>query len=115
MVIDPEGGMRALQAGLLTLMIVAALGFEIELQGTGPIIRFGGEAIAQTASDTVASRFGRWTRARFQAAKKHWAEHEQWFSECNGELESRKKSVKRMPYDRQALSRKLHTPEAPAG
>jgi hypothetical protein len=94
--------MQPLQAGLFVLLIVAGLGFEIGLQRDWPGINFSGEAIAETQSDTAASRFGRWTRARFQAAKKHWAEHEQWFSECNRELESRKKSANRMSYDRQA-------------
>jgi len=94
--------MRALRAGLLAFLVMAAFGLDVGVQGNGPIIGLGRDALAQTQSDTAASRFGRWTRARLQAAKKHWAEHEQWFSECNRELESVKKSAKRMSYDRQA-------------
>lgn len=94
--------MRALRVGLLAFLVVAAFGLNIGGQGNGPIISLGRDAIAQTQSDTATSHFGRWTRARLQAAKKHWAEHEQWFSECNRELESLKTSAKRISYDRQA-------------
>ena len=39
---------------------------------------------------------------RLEAAKIHWAEREQWFSECNREMETLKKSGTRLSYDRQA-------------
>jgi hypothetical protein len=88
--------MRPLRTGLFGLLV------NFGAQEASPFVSFGAGALAQTRSDPVASRFGRWTRARFQAAKKHWAEHEQWFSECNKELDTTKKSNKRMSYDRQA-------------
>ena len=93
--------MRALRTGLFGLVIVTGLGINVEIREAGPIIGIH-SAFAEAKSETVISRVGRWTRARFQAAKKHWAEHERWFSECNRELESLKKSGNRMSYDRQA-------------
>src|SRR6476661_10862652 len=93
--------MRAVRTVLFGLLIVAALGIKIEFQETGATIGLR-EAFAETKSEGVRTRLGRWTRARLQAATKHWAEHEQWFSECNRELENLRKSSKRISYDRQA-------------
>lgn len=93
--------MQALRTGLLGLLIVAALGITVEIQETGAMIGIR-SAFAETKSEGIMSRAGRWTRTRFQAAKRHWAEHEQRFSECNRELESLKRSGKRMSYNRQA-------------
>jgi hypothetical protein len=93
--------MRVLRTGLFGVLMVAALGISIDIQETRPAIGVRA-AVAQTESKTLTSRVGRWTRARLQAAKKHWAEHERWFSECSRELESLKKSAKRVSYDRQA-------------
>ena len=93
--------MRASKIGLFVVIVIAALGINVECRQAGATIGVHG-ALAQTQTETFTSRAGRWTRARFQAAKTHWAEHERWFSECNRELESLKKSGKRMSYGRQA-------------
>lgn len=93
--------MRASRAGLLGFLVVAAVGVNVEIQQRGALIGVG-EAVAATKSEGVMNRVGRWTRARLQAAKIHWAAHEQWFSECNREMESLKKSGGPWSYDRQA-------------
>jgi hypothetical protein len=92
--------MRAVRAGLFSLLIVVALDTNIEFKETGGVGIRG--ALAETKNEGVTTRIGRWTRARLQAAKKHWSEHEQWFSECNRELGDLKKSGKRISYDGQA-------------
>jgi hypothetical protein len=89
--------MHSLRTGLLAVGLIAALGIGGHIDALGV-----SAAIAQTRSETIPSQLGRWTRTRFQAAKKHWAEHDQWFSQCNRELESVKKTGKRMSYSRQA-------------
>jgi hypothetical protein len=89
-----------MRAGLFGLLIVVALGINVGLDETGPAIGVR-SAVAQTQNETLTSRVGRWTRARFEAARKHWAEHEQLFSACNSELQA-KKSGQRMSYGRQA-------------
>jgi len=59
-------------------------------------------AFARAENGTVAGRAKRWTRARLEAAKKHWAEDQQRFSECIKELDEAKiKSARRMSYHRQ--------------
>ena len=93
--------MRAFRTGLFGLLILTGMSINAEIKEAGAVIGVRG-AFAETESEAVTSRVGRWTRARFQAAKKHWAEHEQWFSECSRELGNLKKSGKRMSYDRQA-------------
>lgn len=90
-----------MRTGLSGLLIAVVLGIDVGVYETGPVIG-ARAALAQTQTETLTSRVERWTRARFQAAKKHWAEHEQWFSECNRQLENLKKSGQRMSYDRQA-------------
>lgn len=89
--------MRSLRTGLFTVLVVAGVGLNIE----SPALGVRGAA-AETKSESVMNRVVRWTRARLQAAKKHWAEHDQWFSECNTELENLKKSSRQMSYRRQA-------------
>ena len=93
--------MRGFRTGILGFLVVAALGINVELKENGTTVGIPG-SLAETKSEGGTTRFGRWTRARLQAAKKHWAEHEQWFSECNRELENLKKSGKRISYDGQA-------------
>jgi len=90
-----------MRTGLFGLLIVAALGLDVGVRETGLAIGVR-SAVAQTQNETLTGRAGRWTRARFEAAKKHWAEHEQLFSECNSELQALKKSGRRMSYGRQA-------------
>jgi hypothetical protein len=69
---------------------------------SGPIITIASTAFAQAQNETVTSRVKRWTRARLEAAKKHWAKDQQWFSECTRELDDvKKKSGRRMSYHRQ--------------
>lgn len=94
--------MQPLRCMLFGLVIVAILEINVGVHEAGPIMSLGTTALAQSQNETVVSRFSRWTRARLQAAKKHWAQHEQWFSECNRELENLKKSDRRISYDGQA-------------
>jgi hypothetical protein len=57
---------------------------------------------AQVERESVTQRVRRWTRAGLEAAKKRWAEDQQRFSECTNELDAlKKKSAKRISYDRQ--------------
>ena len=93
--------MRTLRAGLFGLLVVAAVSLDVEVRQAGAPLGVRA-AVAATESEGVMSRAGKWTRARLQAAKIRWAEHERWFSECNREMESLKKSGTRWSYDRQA-------------
>jgi hypothetical protein len=90
-----------MRAGLFGFIFVIGVGMNLGIVDTAPAIGLPG-ALAQSQTETLTIRFGRWTRARFQAAKKHWGEHEQWFSDCNRELEAFKKHGRRMSYGRQA-------------
>jgi hypothetical protein len=94
--------MQYLRSAVIGLFIVIALGVNVAVQESGPTITIASSALAQAENGTVTSRVMRWTRARLEAAKKHWAEDQQRFSECTRELDGiKKKSGRRMSYHRQ--------------
>ncbi len=95
--------MRYLQRGVAGILFAVALGGSIAVQKTGVSIAVTSSAFAQQQqNDTISGRVKRWTRARLEAAKKHWAEDQQRFSACVKELDDLKaKSKKRISLHRQ--------------
>ena len=80
--------------GMCSTMNATSCGRSRKLMGTQT------RPVPGTACSSSTSRAGRWTRARFEAARKHWAEHERWFSVCNREFKSLRKPGQPMSYDR---------------
>ena len=94
--------MRYVRTAAIGLSFVVALCVDMTAQESGPTITIASTAFAQAQNGTVTNRVKRWTRDRLEAAKKHWAEDQQRFSECTRELDDlKKKSGKRMSYHRQ--------------
>jgi hypothetical protein len=94
--------MRYVHGAVIGLSVGVALGVNVTVQGAQPTIAIASSAFAQAENGTVTSRVNRWTRARLEAAKKHWAEDQKRFSECTNELDDmKKKSRRRMSYHRQ--------------
>jgi hypothetical protein len=94
--------MRYLRGAAFGLAIVMALDVNVAVQESGPTITNASSAFAKAENGTVTSRVKRWTATRLEAAKKHWAEDQQRFSECTRELDDmKKKTVRRMSYHRQ--------------
>lgn len=94
--------MRHVRGAAIWLSIVLGLSINATNRVSGLTITMTSTAFAQAENGTVTSRFKRWTRARLEAAKKHWAEDQQRFSECIKELDDlKKKSSRRMSYHRQ--------------
>ena len=57
---------------------------------------------AQAEKPSATGRLGIWTRAQLDAAKKHWAQEQQAFSECSHKLDEMKKATRRrMSFHRQ--------------
>jgi len=94
--------MQYLRGVVIGLAIVIAIGLTAGSQEAGSTLAITSSAFAQAENGTVTSRVKRWTRARLEAAKRHWAEDQQRFSECTRELDDRKRtSGRRMSYHRQ--------------
>lgn len=95
--------MRVARCALgIGLLFVFALCTNVMARDASPTITKGADAFAQADNSSVTTRFTRWTRARLEAAKKHWAEDQQRFSECTEELDKvKKKSGRRLSYHRQ--------------
>jgi hypothetical protein len=94
--------MRYLRGAVIGLSFAVALGFDVTGPESARSIAVGSSAFAQAEKGTVTGRVKRWTRARLEAAKKHWAEDQQRFSECTREWDDvKKKSARRMSYHRQ--------------
>jgi hypothetical protein len=97
-----RNAMGYVRAAAVGLLFVVALCLDMTAPKSGPKITIASTAFAQAQNETVTSRVKRWTRARLEAAKKHWANDQQWFSECTSELnELKKKSKRRLSYHRQ--------------
>lgn len=95
--------LRSLTGMAVVLFILTLNENVMLLRDSGVTLTPFSSAIAQAQENvTVTSRVKRWTRTRLEAAKKHWAEDQQRFSECVKELDDLKaKSEKRMSYHRQ--------------
>ena len=94
--------MRYLRGAVIGLSFAVALGLDVTGPESARSIAIASSAFAQAENGAVTGRVKRWTRARLEAAKKHWAEDQQRFSECARELdEMKRKSGKRMSYHQQ--------------
>jgi hypothetical protein len=93
--------MRYLQRGVVGVLVIIVLNLNVVVHGSAPTITLGSGALAHAENGTKTNRFTHWTRAGFEAAKKHWAEDQQRFWECSNELDDAKKKNRRMSYHRQ--------------
>jgi len=79
---------------LVTIAVAASLlGFSPALAERTSLQEL--DAYAQAEQPSMTTRAGRWTRARLEAAKRHWAQDQARFSECVVKLDELKKKTKR--------------------
>jgi hypothetical protein len=57
-------------------------------------------AYAQAEKETTTTKVTRWTKARYEAAKRRWAQNRQKFSECTGKLSEMQKGKRISVHDR---------------
>lgn len=80
------------------LLLCVAMGQSASASTT---VNAGFQALAQFESGSTTARVKRWTRARLEAAKKHWAEDQQSFRECSLKLDEKKKTRRHLSLHRQ--------------
>ena len=93
--------MRIARLAIVTALLLASVPAMAE-QAVSVEPQMRHQTVGQAEQPSVPMRAVRWTRARLEAAKKHWAEDQARFKECVGELDSLKKKSRRwMSYHRQ--------------
>lgn len=102
--------MKIVRSCFIAAVIAALAGISIaSAQSPTPATKPALESSTQVAKPPVSSKIKTWTRARWEAAKKRWAQNEAKFSDCQNKLREQSKHRKRSLHEqREFLYRCMH-------